>query len=201
MIPSFLELSKKEEDTFLYIINNNLKSLLITPLDEYIDELNKKYFVSIRLQTIPILNIEQKINTIKENCKTTSPIYLEKWIKKNINYKSILANLLQQKNIKSLLSSSNLDIFMQQIITIDTEIPNKFLNLLMNFVIPASERYFSYLLIKNSEFLTNKFEDSKIFIASSVCKDVYSKIELYPNINNKINKNKEKDKKWKLQWY
>jgi hypothetical protein len=96
---------------------------------------------------------------------------------------------------------------MQQIITIDTDIPNNFFNTLMNFSIPAHERYFSYLLIKTSDFLNLKFKDSKYYIASSVCKDVYGKIGLSPHINkqnhiqnhNKVNI--QKDKKWKLYFY
>ena len=201
MIPSFLELPKKEEEIFLSIITNNLKSTLNPQIDDIIEELNKKFIETINSQNNT--KIDKKINTIKDLSKVTVPIFIEKWILKNTLYKTILGNLLQQTNFKSLLTSSSLDIFMQQIITIDTDIPNNFFNTLMNFSIPAHERYFSYLLIKTSDFLNLKFKDSKYFIASSVCKDVYSKIGLNPHIN-KQNQNKVNlsiNKKWKLYFY
>jgi hypothetical protein len=202
MIPSFLELPKKEEEVFLSIITNNLKPTLNPQLDDIIEELNKKF-----IDTINSHNNIKKINTIKDLSKVTAPIFIEKWILKNTLYKTILGNLLQQTNFKSLLTSSSLDIFMQQIITIDTDIPNNFFNTLMNFSIPAHERYFSYLLIKTSDFLNLKFKDSKYYIASSVCKDVYGKIGFNPHINkqNHIQNNNKvnipKDKKWKLYFY
>jgi len=202
MIPPFLELPKKEEEIFLSIITNNLKSTLNPQLDDIIEGLNNKFIETINSQNNT--KIDKKINTIKDLSKVTAPIFIEKWILKNTLYKTILGNLLQQTNFKSLLTSSSLDIFMQQIITIDTDIPNKFFNTLMNFAIPAHERYFSYLLIKTSDFLNLKFKDSKYFIASSVCKDVYGKIGLNSHVSNHKQNNKvhiPKDKKWKLYFY
>jgi len=184
VLPSFLHLSPAETELFNSLIKTNIAATFINEITELVIELNEKFTVEItNSSTINQNVINEQIEKIKNLTTPTTKLYLDKWITINSNYIELLQNLLKNGQFSSLSEASNLDEFMVKVLLIDNSIPREHLDMLGNTNIPSPKRFFNYVVIKMADYLGSKFIEKQLFIAESICKEIFTKSS-FPKVNS-----------------
>lgn len=204
VLPSFLHLSPAETELFISLIKTNIAATFINEITELVIELNENFIVEITSSSIISQNIiDEQIEKIKHLTTPITKLYLDKWISINSNYAELLDNLLKNDVFCSLSQTANLDEFMIKVLLIDNSIPKDHLDMLKNTNIPSTKRFFNYVVIKTADYLGSKFVEKQLFIAESICKEIFTKSSL-PKVNSNpvssFNKQITPPRNWKLEF-
>jgi len=204
VLPSFLKLSPAETELFISLIKTNISATFINEITDLVIQINENFINEIiNSKKISQNIINDQIEQIKNQTIPTTKLYLDKWITINNNYLELLNNILKDPQFSSLLDSSNLNEFMNNVILLDNSIPKEHLDMLGNINISPEKRFFNYLVIKMANYLGSKFVEKQLFIAESICKDIFNKSTL-PQVNSNPNLIKQitntNPRNWKLQF-
>jgi hypothetical protein len=209
VLPSFLYLSPSEIKLFISLIKTNIAATFIIEIIELVNELNEKFITEITKSNKISKNIiDEQINKINNLTSPITKLYLDRWIMINSNYIELLENILINEDFTSLSNISNLDEFMIKLVSVDNNISKEYLEMLGNTDIPSTKRFFNYVVIKMSDHLTSKFIEKQLFIAESICTEIFTKsplTKINPNPNHNPNPNIRKNmnyvKNWKLNFF